>query len=182
MSTTITDRVVAIVEPIVAAASLTVYDVDHAGGTLRVFVDGPDGVTLAQLDELTRTISVALDVADPIPGHYTLEVSSPGLERSLRRADHFAGAVGEMVSVRTVPGPDGRQRVRGVLTGATADTITIDVDEGPLELALGDVERATVVFEWGPGPKPGGPKHGPGRGGGRHQAASEQAGAKGQGA
>jgi hypothetical protein len=51
-----------------------------------------------------------------------------------------------------------------------------------VELALGDVERATVVFEWGPGPKPGGPKRGPGRGGGRHQAASEQAGAKGQGA
>jgi ribosome maturation factor RimP len=182
MSTTITDRVVAIVEPIVAAASLTLYDVDHAGGTLRVFVDGPDGVTLAQLDELTRTVSVALDVADPIPGHYTLEVSSPGLERSLRRAEHFAGAVGEVVSVRTVPGPDGRERVRGVLTGATADAITIEADHGPVEVALGDIERATVVFEWGPGPKPGGPKQAAGRATGPHHAAREEAGAKGQGA
>jgi ribosome maturation factor RimP len=179
MSTTITDRVYAIVEPIVAAAALTLYDVDHSGGTLRVFVDGPEGVTLAQLDELSRTVSVALDVADPIPGHYTLEVSSPGLERSLRRPEHFAGAVGEVVSVRTVPGPEGRRRVRGVLTAATADVISIDGDEGHMELLLPDVERATVVFEWGPGPKPGA-----GRNGAREQRrhTDEKAGAKGQGA
>jgi len=178
MVTTITDRVVSVVEPIVAAASLTLYDIDHSGGVLRVFVDGPDGVTLAQLDELTRTVSVALDAADPIPGHYTLEVSSPGLERSLRRPEHFTGAVGEVISVRTAPGTEGRQRVRGVLTAATADTITVDGDEGRVELRLDDIERATVVFEWGPGPKPGGPKQSRGRG--RHK--NEQAGAKGQGA
>jgi ribosome maturation factor RimP len=180
MPTTITDRVVSIVEPIVAAASLSLYDIDHSGGILRVYVDGPDGVTLAQLDELARTVSVALDAADPIPGRYTLEVSSPGLERSLRRPDHFAGALGEVVSVRTVPGPEGRQRVRGRLTGATADTITVDSDEGPVELPLAEIERATVVFEWGPAPKPGGRKRGPDRGSGRHE--DEQAGAKGQGA
>jgi ribosome maturation factor RimP len=175
MPTTITDRVVSLLEPIVAAASLRLYDVDHSGGTLRVFVDGPDGVTLAQLDELSRTVSVALDAADPIPGHYTLEVSSPGLERSLRRPEHFAGAIGEMISVRTLPGPQGRRRLRGVLTAATDETIAIEADGGHVELPLHEVERATVVFEWGPGPKPGGPKQGRGS---KH----EQAGAKGRGA
>jgi len=153
----IDERVADVVEPLVGAAGLILYDVFHTGSTLRVLVDGDDGVNLDRLAELTRTISVALDLEDPIVGSYTLEVSSPGLERPLRRPDQFAAAVGERVTVRTQPGPNGRRRYRGFLTAADDEAFTVDdVEAGPVTLVFGEVDAARTIFEWGPQPRPGG--------------------------
>lgn len=151
---TIDERVADVVEPLVHAAGLTLYDVVHAGSTLRVLVDGDEGVNLDQLAELTRTISVALDLEDPIGGSYTLEVSSRGLERPLRRPDHFAGAVGEWVTVRTHAGPDGRRRYRGLLAAADETSITVDDgDTGAVTLGVDEIDTARTTFEWGPEPR-----------------------------
>jgi ribosome maturation factor RimP len=154
--TTIDERVAELVEPLARAASLTLYDVLHTGSTLRVLVDGPQGVTLDQLAELTRTISVALDLDDPISGSYTLEVSSPGLERPLRRPDHFAGAVGARVTLRTRSDEQGHRRCRGILLTVDERSITVDdMEAGPVTVDIGEVESARTVFEWGPAPRPG---------------------------
>jgi ribosome maturation factor RimP len=151
------DRISEIVAPIVTTAGLELYDVEQAGEAVRVLVNGPEGsIDLGELAELSRTISLALDLEDPVPGNYTLEVSSPGLERQLRRADHFASAIGELITVRTTPGADGRRRLRGALIALGDDCITIeDPDAGAVELRLDEVESARTVFEWGPAPKPG---------------------------
>ena len=98
---------------------------------------------------------VALDLDDPIAGSYTLEVSSPGLERPLRRPEHFAGAVGELVTVRTRPGPDGRRRLRGVLVSATGSAIRIEeATDVVVTVGLDEIESARTVFEWGPSDRP----------------------------
>ncbi len=73
------------------------YDVEHAGSLLRILVDRPGGVDLDLLAQVTRELSSALDAADPLPGRYTLEVSSPGLERPLRRPEHFDAAIGATI-------------------------------------------------------------------------------------
>lgn len=150
------DQLSAVIEPIVAGRGLDLYDIEQHGNRLAVLVSRADGVGIDDLSEVSRAVSVALDEADPMPGAYTLEVSSPGVERRLRRPDHFEGAVGETVTVRTVPGPEGRQRIQGELVAADAVSITIDdPDAGRVEVAHTEIEKARTVFEWGPAPKPG---------------------------
>jgi ribosome maturation factor RimP len=159
---TVAERVRDLVQPLLADRDLDLYDVELAGPVLRVVLDRPEGLDLDALSDATRAVSRALDEADPIPGHYTLEVTSPGLERALRTPQHFARAVGETIRVRTVPGDEGdERRVAGVLTAADDDGITVrtgtDDAGAPVErrLAYPEVERARTVFEWGPGDKPG---------------------------
>lgn len=149
------DRVRAIVEPLVADRGLEVYDVEHPGGVVRVLVEGPDGVDLDRLGELTRALSLALDEADPVPGRYTLEVSSPGLERPLRTPRHFQRAVGDEVTVKTRVEVDGERRLRGTLAAADDDGIVVVVDDVEHRVRYVDVDKARTVFTWGPAPKPG---------------------------
>jgi ribosome maturation factor RimP len=171
---TTSERVRELVEPVVTGAGLDLYDVEHTGGAVRVLVDRSGGVGLDELADLTRRVSRLLDDHDPIPGRYTLEVSSPGLERPLRTPAHFAGAIGASVTVKTLPGTEGDRRVRGTLVAAGTDSFTVrlaeataggagdgtdedDHDGAPnaeRTLRYDEVERARTVFEWGPAPKP----------------------------
>jgi ribosome maturation factor RimP len=158
-----TDRVTAIqaeLTPIVASLGLSVYDVTLTGGdrpTLAVLVERADGhgVDLDELETASRTVSAALDAMDPVHGRYLLEVSSPGLERPLRTPEHFAGAVGEIVTCRTRDPEGNASRLRGVLAAADSDSITIATEAGDHTVALDAVDAARTVFEWGPAPKPG---------------------------
>jgi len=156
---TVVDRVRPLVEPIVAGAGLSLYDLDLNGGVLRVVVDGPDGVGLDALTEVTRAVSRALDERDPIDGRFTLEVSSPGLERTLRTPAHFAGAVGSVVTIKTIPGAPGERRLQGVLASVDDDGITVGAGDDARHVPFADIERARTVFEWGPAPKPGGSRN-----------------------
>ncbi len=152
------DELYRLVAPAVTASGLELVDVELRSGILTVTVDGPDGVDLDALTRANRAVSTVLDEADPIPGRYSLEVSSPGVERTLRRPDHFRRAIGEVVAVKTRPQVPGERRVRGVLTSADDDGFTVrtgDGHDGELRLAYGDVDRVRTVFEWGPAPKPG---------------------------
>lgn len=156
---TVADRVRDIVLPLLADRDLGLYDVEMAGPVLKVVVERPGGLDLDALSDATRAVSRALDEADPIAGSYTLEVTSPGLERTLRTPAHFAAAVGETVKVKVLAGAaglDGDRRVAGVLAAADDDGITVrsgDDAGTPIErhLPYGDIERARTVFEWGPG-------------------------------
>ena len=156
MAASTVERVRAVVEPVVAAADLELYDVELAAPILRVLVDKAGGVDLALLGEVTRAVSEALDADDPVPGRYTLEVSSPGLERKLRTPEHFAAAIGKKVRVRTVAGTEGERRVEGELAASDGDGITVATADCERRIAYDEVERAKTVFEWGPTPPPGG--------------------------
>ena len=155
------DRVRLLIEPIVADLGVDLYDLELNGGSLRVTIDQPGGIGMAIIAEVTRTISRALDEHDPISGHFTLEVSSPGLERVLRTPAHFVAAVGTAVTVKTVPGYPGGRRLTGTIRSADDDGFVIepagsgDDPAEPISLSYHDIERARTVFEWGPTPKPG---------------------------
>lgn len=163
------DRVRRVVEPLVADAGLSLYDVELNKDLLQVSVQGPEGTDLDDLAGLSRTISQALDEDDPVAGRYTLEVSSPGLERTLRRPEHFVGARGETISVKTHPGVAGDRRVRGVLTEVDDDGVTVHLDEEDGSAGAGaganvrrldyaDIARASTVFVWGPADRPNPPR------------------------
>jgi ribosome maturation factor RimP len=162
---TVSDATRAVVLAAIEPLDVELYDLEHAGGTLRVTVDRPGGIDIDAVAEVTRALSRALDDADPIPGSYHLEVSSPGLERTLRTPAHWQGAIGERVKVKTRAEVDGERRVEGIVAAVADDEVTLDVDGGARRVVrLDDVERARTVFEWGPAPKPGGPKPGRSKG------------------
>lgn len=145
-------------EPVVEALGLRLFDVTLEGGdhaTLKVVVDRPGGVDLDAIEAATRSVSAALDTADPVRGAYTLEVSSPGVERTLRRPEHFAGAIGAVVSVKTRAADGAVERLRGRITAVDDAGITLALDAEARHMPFGEIEQARTVFTWGPAPKPG---------------------------
>jgi ribosome maturation factor RimP len=167
------DRVRELVIPIADDLGLDLYDVERRGGTLRVTLDtragAERGITLDTLALATRLVSRELDHTDPVPGRYTLEVTSPGVERSLRTPEHFRREVGKTVAVRLHAVTNEERRLEGELVAADDSTITIRVADGPGSdtvvesddgpervIPLDQIDRARTVFEWGPQPKPGG--------------------------
>ena len=151
------DELHGVLSPLLAAHGLDLVDVEVRPGLVRVTVDRPGGIDLDGLAEANRTVSAALDEIDPLPGRYTLEVSSPGVERRLRTPEQFTRAIGETVSVRTLPGAGDVRRVQGVLAEAYATGLRIEgaeVPGGTLRLSYDEVERARTVFEWGAKPAP----------------------------
>ena len=151
----IVDRVRELVEPLVEAASAQLYDVEHNGAVVRVLVEHPDGLDLSVITSLSRSISQTLDEHDPIPGRYTLEVSSPGLERRLRTPDHFEGATGSDVKIKTRPDYDGPRRLVGVIVDSDDRSVRVRADTDEVQIVeFADISSARTVFSWGPGPKP----------------------------
>jgi ribosome maturation factor RimP len=148
------ERIAELVEPILLDRGHELYDVELTGATVRVLVDRAGGVALDDLEQVSREISAVLDDADPMPDRFYLEVSSPGLERPLRRPDHFQAAVGSKVKVKTNPTVEGDRRVDGTLVAADDGGFTVETDAGARTLGYDDVERARTVFEWGGQPKP----------------------------
>ena len=164
-SSPVIDRVLALIQPIVSDLGLDLYDIEYTVGVLRVVVDtqpgGPEGVSLDNISLITRLVSREFDHSDPIPGRYTLEVSSPGLERTLREPRHFHREVGKVVSVKLDSPINGERRVQGDLIAASDEGITLRLaDKAMTELTIpfDVIDRAKTVFNWGPAPKPGSKK------------------------
>lgn len=156
----IEDRVHDVVDPIIEELGLELVDLVYGGGRLKITIDHPDGLGTEKLTKATRTISHEMDLADPISGAYTLEVSSPGVERNLRLPAHYQRSIGETVSLKLMPsGTDDLRRLKGTLTAADDDLVTVDVDGESMSLPYERITKGKTVFDWGPGPKPGkGPK------------------------
>lgn len=153
----INTKIRSIIDPVLAEQSVNLYDLEFNGGVLQITLDRPGGIDIDVIGSVSRTISRLLDEHDPIPGTFTLEVSSPGLERRLRTPEHFVSAVGESVSVKTRAGVDGDRRFKAVVSAANSDEVTFTpMGSGePRVLTYDQLERVRTVFEWGPAPKPG---------------------------
>jgi ribosome maturation factor RimP len=159
--------------PVVAGLGLDLYDVEITGAghsrAIRVVVERHDasdgsGVDLDLITDATRILAPELTAAGLLRDSDVLEVSSPGLERNLRRPEHYRAATGERISVKhTVAGETVRER--GVLAGADDTGFAVQLDDGTdRRIAYADVAACRTVFEWGPAPRPGrGSK--PGKGG-----------------
>lgn len=153
------DELFEAVAPVVGSLGLELVDVEIHPGVVRVTVDRAGGVDLDSVADATRELSSYFDRNDPVPsGRYTLEVSSPGLERPLRTPEQFERALGELVTVRTRPGGTAERRLKGTLESADSDGIVLageGMPDGAAHIPYDDIDRARTVFEWGPAPKPG---------------------------
>ena len=169
----ILERVRAIAEPLAAAEGLEVVDLELAGvgshTTLRLFIDrvvpavpSADqlptggvprvGVTLDDCANLSRSVSAALDVEDPIAGAYELEVSSPGLDRPLRTPAHFERFMGSKIRVKTyapLTGTDPRKTFIGKLVAYQDGKVSVDVDGNVFHIPHDQIAKANVEYEFG---------------------------------
>jgi ribosome maturation factor RimP len=115
------------------------------GGLLRVYIDREAGVTVDDCEIVSRQVSAVLDVEDPIPGAYTLEVSSPGLDRPIRKAADFARFAGQQARIDMELPIEGRRRFAGTLKGCEAEEVMIEVDGVLHKLPLGGMAKARLV-------------------------------------
>ncbi|WP_298135364.1 ribosome maturation factor RimP [Acidiferrobacter sp.] len=144
-----TDRLRALVEPALAHLGFEVVDIEFVSGqkTLRIYIDRPQGVDVDDCARVSRQVSALFDVEDPIPGQYTLEISSPGLDRPLVRPGDFARFAGSLVKLKTMLPVDGRRNFQGRLVGLIDGRVILKADETRYDLAFENIEKARLVPE-----------------------------------
>ena len=115
------------------------------GGLIRIFIDKPEGIDLDDCEKVSLAVSALLDVEEPVPGNYRLEVSSPGLDRKLTKVEHFQRFEGETVKVQMRFPIEGRRRFRGTLVSSDDENIVVEVDGESHSLPLKTIDTARLV-------------------------------------
>ena len=151
----LTERIAATIGPGLAAMGYEIVRIRLGGSgrpTLQVMCDRLDGgaLTLDDCTGISRLVSATLDVEDPIAGAYSLEVSSPGLDRPLTRPKDFARFAGAGARLELKAPVEGRKRFSGVLRGLDGDAVVLEAGEGTHRFALADIDRARLVPDAGP--------------------------------
>ncbi len=135
--------------PVVAGMGYEFVGLEYLSGAspaiLRFYIDHEQGITVDDCAAVSRQISAVLDVEDPITGEYTLEVSSPGLDRPLFIAEHYQQFMGEKVKCKLRMPLDGRRNFTGKLLEADDEKITLSIDNDEFELFIDDIEKANLV-------------------------------------
>jgi len=146
-----------VVEPYVSVEGIELDDIEVLGGgkIVRVVVDSDESLGVERIADLSRGISRLIDEDDPSAGSYTLEVTSPGLERKLRRPEHYQKSLGREITVKTHADVDGARNHRGELVDAGEDSFVLAVDGTERRIEYQAVASARTIFVWERGARPG---------------------------
>lgn len=149
----IAEKVEQIIKPTVEEQGYFLWDVEFvkegAGWYLRVTIDSEDGIEIDDCEKVSRAISPVLDEADPIEQSYTLEVSSPGIERVLKKPEHFAAFAGEVIDVKLFSADeDGKKEYRGVLKSSDEKAFTLETENKEKTFEIAKIAKANVFFDF----------------------------------
>ena len=139
-----------LIEPVVEGMGYEVVDIEYkphpTNGLLRIYIDKPDGILLEDCEVVSKQISGVLDVEEPISGHFNLEISSPGMDRPLRKPEDFKRFTGERIKVKlTVPTLEGQRNFTGKLLGLQGDDVALEMDGETHYLPLDSIDKARLV-------------------------------------
>jgi ribosome maturation factor RimP len=141
-----------LLEPVIEALGYELVELEFhpqgRGGLLRIYLDKEGGVGVDDCERVSRQVSAVLDVEDPIPGAYTLEVSSPGLDRPLRKPGDFARFAGQRAKLELLLPREGRRRFSGTLRGMEGGEVLIEVDAAVHRLPLAEIGKARLIPEF----------------------------------
>jgi len=139
----------ALIEPVVTSMGFELWGIDYLSqgkhSRLVIYIDGPDGITVDDCADVSRQVSGVLDVEDPIPGKYQLEVSSPGMDRPLFTLDQFTRYRGHVVALRLRAPYEGRRKFKGLLAGVENDEVLLQLDGEEYCFPIDGIEQARVV-------------------------------------
>ncbi len=146
------DRLVALIEPALLALGYELVLLEYSPGiktaSLRLFIDGPEGVQLGDCEKVSREIAALLDVEDPIEKAYQLEVSSPGLDRPLTKVEHYERFKGEKARVQTLVAINGRKKFIGPIVGIEGRALMLKQDAEIVRIPLADIEKSRLVPDY----------------------------------
>lgn len=147
------DKLQALIEPLVESMGYELVLLEfspHKGSAMvRLFIDAPAGITLGDCERVSREVEGVLDVEDPIPQNYRLEVSSPGLDRPLVKPAHYERFAGQVAKVQLIAPKAGKRKFQGVLKGLKDGQVVLETaDAGTVELKLDEIERARLVPDY----------------------------------
>lgn len=138
-----------LLEPVVSGMGYELIEIEHfpnpKHGVLRLYIDAQAGVTIEDCSSVSRQISALIDVEDPVRGQFTLEVSSPGMDRPLKRLKDFQRFIGEMVKIKTSMPLDGQRNFKGKLLGADDLSVVIETETEELTLPMAAIDKARLV-------------------------------------
>lgn len=139
-------------EPVVNGMGYDLIEIEHfpspKHGVLRLYIDKEEGITIDDCSDVSRQISALIDVEDPVRGQFNLEVSSPGMDRPLRRVKDFQRFTGAKVKLKTIMPLDGQRNFSGRLLEADEESLTIETDTEEITLPMNALEKARVVPEF----------------------------------
>ena len=139
----------ALIAPVAASLGCELWGLEYLTQgrytTLRIYIDREGGVMLEDCEKISRQVSSVMDVEDPIDGEYTLEVSSPGMDRPLYTLDQYARYIGEQINVRLRLARDGRRKFKGTIMAVEGDEVRIGVDDKEYVLHLDAIDKANIV-------------------------------------
>lgn len=147
-----TNRLQAIIEPSVSALGYELVGIEYLPqgrySLLRVYIDSEAGITVDDCEKVSRQLSGVLDVEDPIKGQYSLEISSPGLDRPLFTPEHFVRFAGQQVQVRLQQPLNGQRKFKGLLRGMDGEEVLIEIDGGELRVLPEEIDKANLIPQW----------------------------------
>ncbi|EMV7335040.1 ribosome maturation factor RimP [Pseudomonas aeruginosa] len=143
------EQLQALLAPVVEALGYECWGVEFISqgrhSVLRVYIDRPEGILIDDCEAVSRQVSGILDVEDPISGEYTLEVSSPGMDRPLFTLEQFAKHAGEQVKIRLRSPYEGRRNYQGILRGVEAQDVVVLVDDHEYLLPIDSIDKANII-------------------------------------
>jgi len=154
MREAVASKIEAIAQRVTESEGMELVEVEVKGGgrgarLVRVYIDKPEGISHADCELVSHQVGTILDVEDVVPGHYTLEVSSPGLERKLRKPGDYERFQGKKAKVTLRDPIEGRRHWEGTLAGLQAGSVALEVDTGKtIRFPFAQVEKANLKFEW----------------------------------
>jgi ribosome maturation factor RimP len=143
------ERLISLLEPLLIQLGYELVELEfapgHRGGALRIFIDRAEGIGISDCERVSREVSALMDVEDPIPTAYSLEVSSPGDDRVLRTHAHYERFKGARVLVELVAPRDGRRRYTGMLQEVSAAGVALEVDRQRVDVPFGEIAKTRLA-------------------------------------
>jgi ribosome maturation factor RimP len=146
------EKLIAMIEPAVTALGFELVGVEYVPqghhSLVRIYIDHENGINVDDCGNVSHQVSAVLDVEDPIRGVYTLEVSSPGLERPLFKLEHYARFAENLAEIRLHAPLNGRRKFKGRILGVEGDEVILEMDGEEFRLAIDNVDKAHLIHEW----------------------------------
>lgn len=143
------DELTSLIEPVVQGMGFVLWGIEYIPSgkfsTLRIYIDHEDGIHVDQCADVSRQVSAVMDVEDPISNNYTLEVSSPGMDRPLFTLEQYAAYIGEWVEIKLRYAFEGRRNFKGVLNGIEDGDVVINVEKEEFLLPIESIDRGRII-------------------------------------